>query len=160
MTLKNWRYFWKICIFHFFPGACSWVSRRFCGQFPCGNVSIWIFLIKSADTFRFQHNLCIFMCFLAYFYFIFLVLVLVLFLCCWCCLKLFLCALWLAAGAFFGWKMTLTFFVCPPACRRRLFLLKNDISEKMIFLKMRKNMFFVKNRQKHYFWALRPPPRA
>ena len=38
-----------------------------------------------------------------------------------------------------------TFFVCPPACRRRLFFSwKNDISEKMIFLKMRKNMFLSK----------------
>ena len=132
MTLKKWSFFLKLWIFQFAPGTCSWVSRRFCGQFPCGKVSIWIFLIKSADTFRFQHNLCIF--------YVFFVLVLVLFLCCWCCLKLFLCALRLAAGAFF-W-------------------LKNDISEKMIFLKMRKNMFFVKNAQKHYFWALRPPPRA
>ena len=48
-------------------------------------------------------------------------LVLVLFLCCCCCLKLFLCALRLAAGAFF-W-------------------LKNDISEKMIFLILWKKYF-------------------
>ena len=132
----KWCYFLKLINFQIAPKPCSRVSRRFCGQFPCGNVSIWIFLIKSADTFRFQHNLCIFMCVLAHFQFIFLVLVLVLFLFCWCCLKLFLCALRLAAGAFF-W-------------------LKNDISEKMIYLKMRKNMFLSKNDQKHYFWALRP----
>ena len=50
---KNDVIFWKYIIFQIAPTPCSREWRCFCGQLPCGNVSIWIFLIKSADTFRF-----------------------------------------------------------------------------------------------------------
>ena len=60
LILKKWLYFWKLWIFQFAPKPCSRERRRFCGQFPCGNVSIWIFLINVVDTFRFQLQLSIF----------------------------------------------------------------------------------------------------
>ena len=55
-------FYWNYTVFEIAPKPCSWERRRFCGQFLCGNVSIWIFLLKSADTFRFQLKLRFFLC--------------------------------------------------------------------------------------------------
>ena len=75
----------------------------------------------------------------------FLVLVLVLFLCCWCCLKLFLCALRLAAGAFFWLKNDINFFCVPSGLPQAPFFgWKMTFLKKWYFLKWEKTCFLSK----------------
>ena len=81
----------------------------------------FVYILTIFNSLYFYLFFFLFLLFLDSFLFL---LVLVLFLCCCCCLKLFLCALRLAAGAFFFWKKT--------------------FSEKLIFLILRKNDFLSK----------------